>query len=227
MSDVLIVFAKYPEPGQVKTRLTDLLTDTEAAELYQAFLLDALDQYAHLDVAVRLYMAGAPAGDLELAVEEIELIQQEGKGLGERMERAFMESFIGGHERAVIIGTDHPSLPLAFVEQAFVALQERETVVVGPSSDGGYYLLGMNDPFMEVFDEMSYSHGKVFDETLERIQWSGAQAAILPEWYDVDTPETLRRLVADQSGWREGARRTARQLDNLCSRYPELRVRDS
>lgn len=220
MTDALIVFAKAPEPGAVKTRLTGLLTDDEAARLYDAFLRDSLDAYARLGVAVRLYLAPS-SGDLpdDLVSDGATLYTQRGEGLGERMLNAFVETFLAGFERAVIIGTDHPTLPLAFVERAFDELASPFTTVLGPSDDGGYYLLGMNEVYPRLFQGMSYSHDEVFADTLERAHATPASVSILPPWYDVDTPDALRRLAADLIADEEGARRTREVMAELREKY--------
>lgn len=199
-TDVLIVFAKVPEPGQVKTRLTSVLSPDAAARLYDAFLRDALLQYGSLDVEVRLYLAPPrrPRPD-GLVPGGVDVHWQTGEGLGARMQRAFVETFAAGAHRAVVIGTDHPTLPSSFIEQAFLALDQPCSVSMGPSNDGGYYLLGMNDVLPSIFD-MTYSHDAVFDETLTRATDAGAHLTILPPWYDVDTPDDLRRLIADLEG---------------------------
>ena len=198
MKDALIVFAKAPVPGEVKTRLTSVLTEKEAARLYAAFLCDALDQYAALEADVRLYW-GSPldAVPSDLVPTDVQMFEQQGEGLGARMQRAFLETFAAGYERVVIIGTDHPTLPSAFVEEAFRALHEPLSVAIGPSEDGGYYLLGMNEFYPQLFAGMQYSHADVFKETLARAEKTSSALTVLPPWYDVDTPEALRRLRAD------------------------------
>lgn len=198
-TDALIVFAKPPTPGRVKTRLTPTLSDEAAAELYAAFLKDALLQYVPLPADIRLYL-GARAPTVEAWTREqtdADIHYQHGPALGSRMARAFVESFAAGYERVVIIGTDHPTLPTPFIEQAFERLDTPRAVTLGPSTDGGYYLLGMNDYFPELFHEMTYSHGEVFNETLARAHQAGAQLTVLPPWYDVDEPADLQRLTED------------------------------
>lgn len=229
----LIVFAKPPVPGGVKTRLTSLLTEREAADVYTAFLGDALEQYAGLGVDVRLYVAapssvvdgGLNAGLVDV-VQQMNTFAQCGTTLGERMLGAFAETFLAGYGRIVIVGTDHPTLPSAFLEEAFEQLTTPRTVVLGPAEDGGYYLLGMNDLRPEVFHEMSYSHDAVFDETVRRVAEGGAGLTVLPTWYDVDTPEDLVRL-AEEVGEGEvevedGLRRTRAVLARLRVRYPKM-----
>ena len=223
MKSALIVFAKRPEPGAVKTRLTALLTPEEAARLYEAFLRDALLQYRVLDVAVRLYF-GPPAEEVSegLVPDDVSVHLQQGPGLGARMKVAFVESFAAGYERLVIIGTDHPTLPSAFIAQAFEALAQPQSISIGPSDDGGFYLLGMNDFYPELFHDMRYSHDDVFEQTLERIAWTGAHLAVLPPWYDVDTPDALRRLASDLNDPTLEAPYTRRAMTDLLAAYPAL-----
>jgi hypothetical protein len=225
--DALLVFAKPPEPGRVKTRLSPPLSPEEAARLYAAFLADALRQYVVLagarpeaPVAVRLCLASgaeplAEALPMGLVPPGVSLHRQVGDGLGARMRHAFEEAFAAGAARAVVVGTDHPTLPSAFVRRALDALRPgdagegvRADACLGPSADGGYYLLGLRRAaaarglLPAAFDGMTYSHPQVFAQTLRRLAAAAADDAapppvVLPRWYDVDTPAALRRLLAD------------------------------
>ncbi|MFQ5569426.1 MAG: TIGR04282 family arsenosugar biosynthesis glycosyltransferase [Rhodothermales bacterium] len=225
MKSAILVFAKRPVPGAVKTRLTALLTEEEAAGLYEAFLRDALKQYTALDADVRLYL-GPPADlhSFDLAPAGVVVREQQGAGLGERMKRAFVESFAAGYERLVVIGTDHPSLPTGFIEQAFAALSEPGSICIGPCDDGGFYLMGMNDFYPQLFTDMEYSHEQVFTQTLLRVGTTNATLTILPAWYDVDTPDTLKRLVADLKNPALDASNTQPVVARLVSRYPSLKT---
>jgi rSAM/selenodomain-associated transferase 1 len=220
----LLVFAKPPAPGAVKTRLTALVTPQEAARLYAAMLADALEQYAALevpDLEVRLCWGRMPQpGDLDVPVPGgVTVREQRGEGLGERMAHAFVEAFAEGAERVVIVGTDHPTLPSAFVEHAFAVLDAPLSVCIGPAGDGGFYLLGMNDFSPDLFDGMTYSHARVFDETMERVALVGREATVLPLWYDVDTPAALCRLARDLAESPAVAPATRATLAPLLARY--------
>ncbi|MDZ4700635.1 MAG: TIGR04282 family arsenosugar biosynthesis glycosyltransferase [Rhodothermales bacterium] len=222
----LIVFAKVPEPGKVKTRLTELLTPAQAAGLYAAFLADALAQYTAVGVHVRLYLSPTetpmPAG---IVPETTTVHTQVGADLGPRMSHAFLETFLAGYARAVIIGTDHPTLPSAFIQEAFGSLAEDPySIVIGPSEDGGYYLLGMNEFYPQVFEDMTYSQDRVFEETIQRADTSGAGVvSVLPTWYDVDTPDELIRLIHDLPNADPSALpRTRDVLGALVKAYPAL-----
>ena len=214
----LLVFAKRPQPGAVKTRLTGAISDAEAAALADAFLRDALDAYAALPADVRLYLDAPPdAAPPDLAPDGVTLHEQRGDGLGRRMLHAFVESFLGGYERVVVIGADHPTLPLDFVRLAFDELAEPLRIVLGPSDDGGYYLLGTNELRPALFEGMAFSHGAVFEETLARAQ-AEAAVTVLPPWYDVDTPADLRRLASELEAEPALAPRTREVLAALRAR---------
>lgn len=198
MKAALIVFAKMPRPGHVKTRLTPVLTPEEAARLYRAFLQDALRLYQRLEVDTRVYLAPPlPDERPDWLPASMQLLEQKGPDLGARMREAFRDTFEEAYRRVCIVGTDHPTLPSAFVRQAFSALDAPRSVCIGPSEDGGYYLLGMNAFYPHLFEEMTYSHDAVFSDTLARVEHTDARLTVLPRWYDVDTPTMLRRMVDD------------------------------
>jgi hypothetical protein len=216
MPSVLLVFAKVPRPGNVKTRLTPALTPDEAAQLYRSFLQDALDLYAELDIDVRLYLAPPlPEDGLDGIPDRVSVHEQSGDGLGPRMQHAFREAFDDGYERAVVVGTDHPTLPLAFVRQSFDALDAPDALCIGPSEDGGFYLLGMTAAYPQLFEGMTYSHGEVFTDTLARVRTTDAQCTVLPRWYDVDMPAALRRLLDDLEETDVPAPRTRSTVEQL------------
>ena len=216
MSDALIVFAKVPQPGAVKTRLTPVLDPDEAARLYEAFLRDALHQYRNLDADVRLYLAG-PVKELAdgIVPADVGIFEQNGDDLGARMQNALRESFDAGGERLCIVGTDHPTLPTGFIRQAFRSLASAASICIGPSADGGFYLLGMNDRYDVLFDDMTYSHSRVFTDTLARVSRTDARLTVLPRWYDVDTPETLRRMLDDLSDHSDTTSHTRAVVEDL------------
>lgn len=219
-SDALIVFAKPPEAGEVKTRLTDVLSEREAARLYRAFLADSLETYAGLGAAVRLYVTPpADAFPDALVPASVTVREQAGPDLGARMRWAFADTFEAGYDRVVIVGTDHPSLPSSHLMRAFEELTGDDVVVVGPSADGGYYMLGMRTLRPELFGG-AYSHEEVFREALDRIAETGADPVIMPRWYDVDRPPELARLQKDLEAHPDRAPRTRELLSDLRARYP-------
>jgi rSAM/selenodomain-associated transferase 1 len=219
----LVVFARLPAPGEVKTRLVPPLSGEEAARLYDAFLRDALDQYQALDVAVRLYLA-PPADPIppDLVPEGMGVHLQHGDDLAARLLRAFVESFAAGFERIVAIGTDHPTLPTPFIEAAFEALEEPLSAVVGPSDDGGYYLIGMNELYPSLFQGMAFSRPDVFEETVRRAGESDAALVVLPPWYDVDRPADVSRLARELEAMPGAPRRTREAVAALRQAHPEM-----
>ena len=231
-SSALIVFAKAPKPGRVKTRLTELLTREEAARLYEAFLRDSFAAYAslaeHQEVALRLYHAD-PDWPVQLTPGRASLHRQRDGGLDERMAAAFRETFATGASHAVIVGTDFPTLPRAFLRKAFEVLKgASEAICIGPTTDGGFYSLGVGGHYPQLFDDMSYSHAEVFAHTLSRAAAEEAVPVVLPEWYDVDRPDDLRRLAAELAG--DGAAcapQTRRQMRSLLEKYPSLHAAPS
>lgn len=212
MPDALIVFAKVPQPGAVKTRLCPPLTPAQAADLYAAMLADALEAYAALGPTVRLYLPPSEAA-LEASVWADETFVQKDDGLGARMLRAFAETFAAGFDRAVIVGTDHPTLPLDFLGLAFDELTTRRTVTIGPSDDGGFYALGLRELSPALFAGMTYSHDRVLADTLDRAD--GLDVTLLPPWYDVDDAASLDRLRADLAADPDAAPRTRARLAGL------------
>jgi hypothetical protein len=228
MDAALLVFAKVPRPGRVKTRLTPVLSPAEAARLYTAFLRDTIRQVRQLEVDVRLYLAPPlPEGGVDALPTDVRLYEQRGDGLGERMRRAVRETLDDGYDQVVLLGSDHPTLPVSFLREAFGALEEPASICVGPTEDGGFYLLGTNAVYPQLFEEMSYSHSEVFADTLARAGRTDAGLAVLPPWYDVDRPADLRRMLSDlDEGTAEApnTRRIADQLelrDRLLSRSPK------
>lgn len=195
----LIAFAKPPEPGRVKTRLVPPLTAEDAAALYAGFVRDAARSFAGLGADVRWYVEGGSGSGLPFDPGRGDpVFAQRGEGLGPRMLHAFAESFAAGYDRVVIVGTDMPTLPADFIEVAFESLETpARTVVLGPAEDGGYYLLGLNHLYGRLFDGLSYSHERVFEEAVARAGELDAGLVVLPSWYDVDSGDDLERLRAD------------------------------
>ena len=193
--------AKAAVPGSVKTRLVPPLTDEQAAELYRALLLDQLEHLRLVDGVAR-YLAYSPA-NAEAMMRQIggtdyQYLPQQGDDLGARMNQVFADLWRRGHGNVVVIGSDLPALPLQILDDAFTRLSSAESqVVLGPSRDGGYYLIGMNQPTPEIFANMTWSHDQVLAETTARLKALGVSFGLLPSWFDVDTVEDLRRLRAE------------------------------
>lgn len=216
MDQALLLFAKVPRAGDVKTRLTPVLTPAEAARLYTAFLRDTLRQVRRLDADVRLYLAPPlPDAGLDGIPSDVSVYEQQGASLGPRMKRALRETLDAGTERVLVMGSDHPTLPASFLRRAFQALRAPRTVCLGPTEDGGFYLVGMNAYYPQLFEDMTYSHPAVFSDTLARAARTDAQITILPPWYDVDTPQDLDRMRDDLEQGATDAPNTRRVAETL------------
>jgi len=195
-ANALAVMAKVPIPGTVKTRLTPPLSEEQACDLYRALLLDQLDNLTALS-DVDLYIAFTPAGAAgffeNLAPPAFQCFPQRGAGLGARMDQVFSELRRRGHQNLVLIGADLPVLPLEILRRAFAELESSQ-VMLGPSQDGGYYLVGMNRPTPEIFSGMTWSHDGVLAQTLAKLREGGIAFALLPQWFDIDTAADIERL---------------------------------
>ncbi|MCY2993337.1 MAG: TIGR04282 family arsenosugar biosynthesis glycosyltransferase [Planctomycetota bacterium] len=191
----LAIFAKYWEPGQVKTRLAAAIGYREASRLYQAFLTTLLRRFAKsAEQAVLVYTPLERRAEFaHIAGKAWELRPQEEGDLGQRMARYFSAALRAGANRVVLIGSDSPHVPSEYIAQAFDALNE-SPVVLGPTSDGGYYLVGASGAVPPIFSGVAWSSPAVWSQTLRLLEQAGCPFAVLPEWYDVDQVDDLVRL---------------------------------
>lgn len=214
------LFVRVPAPGAVKTRLVPPLTEEEACRLYSAFLSDLMPRIARFkraDVVV-FYTGGGPEPLRSIAPDHFQLVEQKGDTLGSRLAHAFDTLLADERDTAVVIGSDSPDLPLPFVKRAFQKLKHRD-VVLGPASDGGYYLIGLKRRLPGLFDPVTWGTSKVLGETLGLVERLELQSALLPLWYDVDSRESLALLRSMMTGRRleRGGRlaHTERVLESL------------
>jgi rSAM/selenodomain-associated transferase 1 len=199
MTNALIVVAKEPVPGQTKTRLCPPLAPESAAEFYRCLLLDTLALMAQLESADRT-VAYTPAGSREyfagIVPDGFRLVPQQGADLGQRLAHALGQHFEWGYQRVAIMNSDGPTLPLAYLEEAFAAL-DRADITLGPGHDGGYYLIGMKRHYPGLFRGIAWSTEQVIPQTLAICRRLGLSVHHLPEWYDVDVAADLERLHHD------------------------------
>jgi uncharacterized protein len=195
---VLALFAKAPVPGLVKTRLCPPLTPERAAALYEAMLLDVLDQHKRRkDCELALWFTPDDAADwfARHAPWGYRLIAQRGAGLAERMRELFRVHAGEGFERIVLRGTDSPTLPPERIDDAFAAL-DRFPLVLCPDRDGGYNLIGQSAPHDALF-ELELSRASVLAGTLSRARALALACELLPAHHDVDTWEDVLRLAPE------------------------------
>ena len=201
MAACVIVFVKNPVPGQVKTRLTPHLSPEQAASLYQAFLIDWCNTLSTISTAHQVIAYTPPDGLKALQTligEDSVYIPQVGESLGERLIAAARWACDQGYSKFLFVGSDSPTLPTQYVKRALDLLESRD-IVIGPSVDGGYYLIGFSKHGASlltptIFEEIAWSTEVVFQQTLEKIQAVNARLGLLPPWYDVDTPTGLQLL---------------------------------
>ena len=195
---ILGIFVRHPVAGLVKTRLAAELGGNRAAEIYSAFIADITDRFRGISAERTLCFCPDAAESRRhfetIAGPDYQLWPQPQVDLGTRMQRFFEDHVRGAGDRAVLIGSDSPTLPLALVQQAFTTLAEADCVL-GPATDGGFYLIGMRSRPWPVFSGIEWSTARVLDQTVGRIHDCRARLALLPPWYDVDSPEDLRMLV--------------------------------
>jgi rSAM/selenodomain-associated transferase 1 len=198
MAPRLLIFAKRPAPGRTKTRLCPPLSAEAAAALYECFLRDTLDIARAAPAAERIvaFLPEDAAGYFAGLAPDMALAPQRGTDLGERMDRLLAEALRDGGP-AVAIGSDSPTLPPAHIAAAFAHLNAGADVALGPSDDGGYYLIGLRRPQPRLLREVPMSTPDVLRATLALAGALGLRVALLPAWYDVDTAAELERLRAE------------------------------
>jgi rSAM/selenodomain-associated transferase 1 len=191
--DVLVVMAKYPRAGEVKTRLAIHLGAEAASELYTAFLLDIAARFQAASRTL-VWAVDPPGSDLASIVGAGCLcIDQRGNGLAERMLRCFETLFDAGAGRVVMIGGDVPHLPPESVRAAFRALDDCDVTLV-PSADGGYCLVGLRS-LVDIFTPIEMSTPQVFEQTRALLRSRGLRLHVLEASFDIDEPADLQRLA--------------------------------
>ncbi len=186
---VLGLFAKWPAPGAAKTRLGAGRGPEWGARVARAFLLDTVERLA--GAGDRRVLAFDPPGAADdfaaLVGGRFELVPQADGDLGRRLARFAADQFAAGAGALVLVGADSPTLPVEYAERAFAELRQAD-VVLGPATDGGYYLIGFARRVPPVFDGVAWGTSRALADTVARLEGAG-RLALLPPWYDVDTPD--------------------------------------
>jgi hypothetical protein len=203
----VLLFTRYPEKGKTKTRLIGELGADGAAQLHKKLTervfmqADLLRQRSGIKTIV--YFSGGSSKKMTSWLGPIPCVEQTNGDLGQKMRAAFEHCFAGGAETAILIGSDIPDISTELLQQAFTALLTKK-VVIGPSRDGGYYLIGMTAKAAEdcppegapsllplLFDKMKWSTGELFEDTMYRLESTGYETALLPVLRDIDLPTDL------------------------------------
>jgi rSAM/selenodomain-associated transferase 1 len=246
----LAIMTKAPQAGRVKTRLVPPLTPDEAAELNKCFLRDTAAAISHActrrpvgtESKMQFNHANASHGEAATAVRGIaiytpvgaesaydgilpadfSLLPQRGDEFGERLYFAVEDLFKCGFASVCLIDSDSPTVSAVNFAEAIELLSTSEDrVVLGPSDDGGYYLIGVNKPHRRLFEQIDWSTERVLNQTIQRTSEIGLEVKLLPTGYDVDDNATLRRLCNEllaEQGDDRVAPNTRRFLADLVER---------
>lgn len=211
----ILFFVKYPAPGKVKTRLAKELGSATAVELYRNFTLDILDTLQNLNINFKIVFDPPDTRILfqKWLGKNYSYAPQIGQDLGQKMKNAFQQGFSEGFNKVVLIGSDSPDLPEVLLRSALSVLETHD-VVIGPASDGGYYLIGFSQKAFlpEVFEGICWSSHSVSMQTINILKKYLRRPYLLPLWHDVDTLDDLKSLVARNKNTAFEASRTFRYL---------------
>ena len=192
------VFAKYWEPGEVKTRLAKTIGNSQAAEIYKHFICNTLERTTA--IASRHTLVVTPERRLpeflDITPDGWSLETQSDGDLGERISAYFNLAFEHQFKKVLLVGSDSPTIPTEIIKQAFEELDHFDCVI-GPSRDSGYYLIGLRDFQPGIFEDIQWSTDLVFEQTMARAAALKLSVSTLATWYDVDTIEDLKRVLAE------------------------------
>jgi rSAM/selenodomain-associated transferase 1 len=192
----LIIMAKEPRVGLTKTRLCPPLTFEEAAQLYEALLLDTIEMTSTLE-DIDLAIAVTPSDSIpyfeQVSPKGTILVPVDCEDIGQCLSRVLEHLLKMGYSKAMALNSDGPSLPRTHIRQAVARLDEHD-LVFGPSEDGGYYLVGLKEMFNQVFTDIEWSTSRVLSHTLAKCKNLELKVDLLPTWYDVDTAADIERL---------------------------------
>ncbi|MGQ9569868.1 MAG: TIGR04282 family arsenosugar biosynthesis glycosyltransferase [Thermodesulfovibrionales bacterium] len=192
-SAALGIFFRIPQIGKVKRRLAKEIGEEATLKAYESMLKATIDNVTKLK-GIDLF--GFYEGEVTflnlLHYITLPLILQKGFNLGERMYEAIQWLNQKGYKKVSLIGTDTPDLPISFIKMAFQKLDSYE-LVIGPSEDGGYYLIGMKKPYKEIFKNIVWGRDRVLKDTISNAINAGISYFLLSEWYDIDDTNTLNR----------------------------------
>ena len=220
----IIIFAKAPVPGAVKTRMCPPLAPDEAASLHGSLVMDAVERTRPLR-GFDVFLACTPGTDHPFfqtlaARYRIRLCDQVGEDLGQRMDHALSAILARGYAHALLVGTDIPNLSAHHYQHAKALLQDTD-VVLGPTKDGGYYLVGAKHPVPALFADIPWSTGGVLSHSQARAEQAGLVIGLLAPERDLDTFDDVRALWREEtgSGKKTVSTRTSNVLHTLIQRH--------
>ena len=200
MNDALIIFTRVPLPGQTKTRLMPFLNGEECAGLHACFIRDAYEKAKQADADVFVYFTPEEEKAVLLQVlqmtEDKNFFAQNGEDLGARMKNAIGDVLQLGYEKVLLIGTDIPQIHVETFTKAFDDLEKNE-IVIHPTFDGGYYLIGMKKEYDSIWKVKRYGTNTVIDDTLQHMKEESLTVAVGQRYYDIDDKYDLKGLYED------------------------------
>jgi rSAM/selenodomain-associated transferase 1 len=208
-SVAVAIVCKTPITGLCKTRLSPPLSLEECAAISACFIRDlsaTIDALVRADHKVMGYAVYTPTGSearLRACLpDEFRLLPQSAGDLGDRLLNAIVDLLNAGHDSAILVNSDSPTLPLSILRSAVHAVRQGDAVVLSPALDGGYTLIGLTNPHARLFADIPWSTPQVYRLTLERAREIGLPVRAVPPWYDIDDEYTLRLLQAELAGER-------------------------
>lgn len=226
MNRAIIIMTKVPAAGNVKTRLSPILSTEQCAELAECFLRDTVEKANQIKILTIIAFSPVEAREnlIEILPTEKFIVEQTGENLGERMLNAFQFAFSQNFDAVVMIGTDSPTFPSEFLTQAFESLVE-DDAVLGKTADGGFYLIGLRTLKKEIFEAVAWSSSETFEQTKRNIINSNYSLREIPAWYDVDEPEDLERLAAEFQSDEKSRRAAPKTFEWLANRESFLKAK--
>lgn len=197
MHPVIIVMVKAPRAGEAKTRLSPPLSASDAASLAACFAQDTVINARRVwhDVLIAFAPADGRATLEAMLPRDVHWLEQQGADLGARLDMVAAQAVARGFSPLIILGADSPTLPASFIATALDALTNNEAdIALGPTEDGGYYLVGLRHPVAGLFQDIAWSTPLAYAQTAANAARLHLRLFQLPTWYDVDTPADLMRL---------------------------------
>lgn len=224
--EAIIIFTRIPRAGKTKTRLMPCYTGLECAKLHGYFLKDIVKACEQTGSDIHVYYE--PCGNLNVLQDIMGINKtftpQKGEDIGERMNTAIANVLASGYESCVLIGADIPEIQTVHLRQAFANLANHD-VVLGPTMDGGYYLIGTKKPVPEAFAKIHYGESKVVDETKKQLETHGHSVRMVATLSDIDTPQDVRNLRARYGEKREiNPRRMKSSTEKFLEANPKISV---
>ena len=205
MSVAVAIMCKTPAPGQSKTRLSPPLRPAECAEISACFISDLAQTINELTasgvVGCAVYTPfGSEAALRRLLPDGFELTLQSEGAFGHRLFQGMVDLLAKGHDGAILVNSDSPTLPLSVLRDAVAAVRSGDCVVLSPAHDGGYTLIGLSKPHARLFADIPWSTSAVYDSTLVRAGEIGVRVVNVVGWYDVDDAASLKMLEDEMAG---------------------------